>query len=240
MPPHIPIWRAADVWSELPVTARREVLAVELAWVIVNPAPVTTGVWCSDRLELVWVQPDPIEGPPPRVMRRHLNLGWEHTPGDDPTRPQVAPCAEELREQGGPLTVGDAHTLTGMSESAIGNARRLGRLDAEFIRGQWCYHLDALDQWRLNAPAPRATPRPVRELLVDEAHAARWLDVSPRLLRRLITEGTLVPSLSRPEGHQFSQTQLARCLDARAGLAARRAAQRSEATDRPDPPGPDR
>ncbi|MFZ6005787.1 MAG: recombinase family protein [Actinomycetota bacterium] len=239
LPPHIPIWRAGDVWSELSITARREVLAAELAWVIVNPSPVGAGVWCSDRLVLVWVQSDPIEDAPPRPMRAHKNRQWESSSGEDPMLPRVAPTAEALREQGGPFTISDACTVTGMSVSAVGEARRAGRLDAEFIRGQWCYHLDALDQWRLNGRPPRATKRPTPELLVDEAHAARWLNVSPRVLQRLIAQGLLVASTSRPDGHQFSQVQLARCQERRADLSTQRARERVSPAVGSDPE-PDR
>lgn len=155
LPPRVPIWRARDVWAELSVSARREVLAVEMATVVVHTAPTGTPVWCSDRLEFVWVQPDPVEDVASRRARRRVPERWDHGPGNAAFPSDVVPSAEVLRSRGQPLTIGEACRLTGRPPGTINSARRRGRLEGEFIQGAWRYDVEALDQWQEAEAAPR-------------------------------------------------------------------------------------
>jgi len=150
LPPRVPIWRAAEVWDELPVAARRGVLQVELAWINVHP-PSMTGVWCSERLELLWVQPDPVGVATLHPVRARHDKRLDPQPGSGQWPTRVVPSVEELRSGGRPLTVGEACRVTGMATSTIDEARNRGKLDGELINGMWSYQIEALDRWRREA-----------------------------------------------------------------------------------------
>lgn len=212
LPPRVPIWKAGLVWPELSIPARREVLGVELAWVIVHPAALDTRGWSSERLEFVWVQPDPIEPVAPSTSGRLREPRWTQGPGQSP-RPSAATLSiAELRDRGGPLVIVEACRLTGRTAEAINRARRKGRLAGEFIDGCWRYEIDALDRWQHRARSQRI-PAPTTDSLLSGIEAARVLGLNDVAFAALLGERTLIPSLVTAEGQWFDIPQLRRRLE---------------------------
>lgn len=210
LPPRVPIWKARLVWPELSIPARREVLGVELAWIIVHPAALDTRGWCSERLEFIWVQPDPLDDVAPRTAGRRRTSRWTQGAGESP-RPSAATLSiAELRDRGGPLVIVEACRLTGLTAEAINKARRRGRLEGEFLDGYWRYEIDALDRWQHGARStPIPTPTP--DSLLSEIEAARLLGLEPAAFAARLAECTVIPSLVNAEGQWFSIPQIRRC-----------------------------
>ncbi len=56
------------------------VIATELCWVTIAPAPSHNGVWYPERISPHWTLPDP-PGPPPSIGRpRRPNGDWDYEP----------------------------------------------------------------------------------------------------------------------------------------------------------------
>jgi site-specific DNA recombinase len=208
LPPRVPIWKARLVWPELSIPARREVLGVELAWVIVHPPPIDTRGWSSERLEFVWVQPDPIEPVATSTSGRLRAPRW--TQGTAPRPSAAVVSIAELRERGGPLVIVEACRLTGRSVPAINAARRKGRLDGKFIDGYWRYEIDELDRWQHRAQA-RPIAAPTTDSLLSGIEAARVLGLNDLAFAALLAERTLTPSLVTTEGQWFDLAHIRRC-----------------------------
>lgn len=211
LPPRVPLWRAREVWDELSISARREVLAVELALVVVQRAPTYTTEWCSDRLELIWVRPDPAEAVvEPRRARRRPPERWTLSTGGTLMPSDVVPSADELRSRGGPLTISEASRLTNRSPSTINSARRRGRLESEFVQGVWRYRIEALDQWQSTKRHRKGQP-PAPEVLLTGHEAALLLRVDEDGLASLVDAGTLVPAGNESGELAFSLGQIRGC-----------------------------
>lgn len=209
MPPAVPIWRAGEIWAELAVPARREVMLAELARVIVHPSPNGARMWHPDRFEFVWVQPGPLdESVSVPVPIRHVRL-WEYEEGR-PRRPSRAvPSATELRELGRPLRVVEVCRLTGLSRTTVNKARQRGALTGEFVRGMWIYHIEEVDRWRSATRKYGRYARPDSATLVDQTEAAERLGVSSAVVSQLVEARALIPSVNGSDGPWFSIKDLA-------------------------------
>lgn len=210
LPPRVPIWRARSVWDELSISARREVLGIEMALVVVQKAPSDTSEWCSDRLEFVWLQPDPVEDVPTRTARRRVPELWELGPGNTVVPSDLVPSAEVLRSRGQRLTISEACRLTSRPPSTINSARRRGRLESEFIQGAWRYRIEDLDHWQM---AKRHDNRlaPESEALLTASEAARLLGVDADRLESLVHAGTLTSIRHGANERAFSLSQIRSC-----------------------------
>lgn len=185
VPPSIRTWEIRNVWAELSLTARRAVIALELAWVTIGAG--TKGRWTPERIAPEWLLPDPPPTSRPSPVSRPARWGRPD--------PCDQPAADQLRHQGGPYDKHQAARLCGVWATTVDATRRAGTLPSVRTHRGHVYTLEDLD----HAFPPDADTS--FSLTANEAR--QRMSISNYRLRQLMRNGELPFRQRSPSGPRW-------------------------------------
>lgn len=143
-PPSRRLGEARQLWDQLSVQTRQGVIATELIWITIDPAPCRNGIWYPTRIRPNWTLPDPPGAQLPPGRARRLRVDWDYEPGRPPRPHPAHPTREELLHVDRSLSQAEACIITGLSHSGLWHRLRDRRIPYQVIDGKRRFHIEDL------------------------------------------------------------------------------------------------